>query len=69
MSDLRDIDNTQLNKNLDVMINTLEYDSMRSPGKTKLNAQTLVHLHQLKAIYNNNKNSKPIPKKEVKANG
>ena len=69
MSDLRDIDNTQLNKNLDVMINTLEYDSMRSAGKTKLNAQTLVHLHQLKEIYNNNKNSKPIPKKEVKANG
>ncbi|MAJ23783.1 MAG: hypothetical protein CMI75_08415 [Candidatus Pelagibacter sp.] len=69
MSDLRDIDNTQLKKNLDVMINTLEYDSMRSPGKAKLNAQTLVHLHQLKEIYNNNKNSKPIPKKEVKANG
>ena len=45
------------------MINTLEYDSMRSAGKTKMNAQTLVNLHTLIDIYNK-QNSKAIPKKK-----
>ncbi len=52
------------------MTNTLEYDSMRSPGKTKINASLLVNLHTLKDIYEEKiKNSKKqTPKKEV-ANG
>ena len=51
------------------MINTLEYDSMRSPGKTKVNAGLLVNLYTLKDIYIKElKNSKAAPKKEV-ANG
>jgi len=33
------------------MINTLEYDSMRSAGKCKLNADTLINLHNLKEKY------------------
>ena len=34
------------------MINTLEYDSMRSAGKTKVNCSLLVSLYTLKDIYN-----------------
>ena len=55
--------------NIDNMINTLEYDSMRSPGKCKLNASLLVNLYALKDVYLKElKNSKAAPKKEV-ANG
>ena len=54
--------------NIDTMINTLEYDSMRSPGKTKVNAGLLVSLYTLKDMYEKQRNSKPTPKKEV-ANG
>ena len=55
--------------NIDTMINTLEYDSMRSPGKTKVNAGLLVNLYTLKDIYIKElENSKAAPKKEV-ANG
>ena len=35
------------------MINLLEYDSMRSPGKAKLNSQHLHSLYYLKEIYEN----------------
>ena len=31
-------------QNVNKMINTLEYDAMRSPGKTKMNSQ---HLHSM----------------------
>lgn len=48
---LREIDYTALIKNCDEMINTLEYDSMRSPGKCKLNSQTLANLHTLRMRY------------------
>jgi len=50
------------------MINTLEYDSSRSPGKAKINSQTLINLHNLKEIYTKN-SKKPTPKKEVSNNG
>ncbi len=51
------------------MINTLEYDSMRSAGKTKINCGLLVNLYNLKDIYKKElKNSKAAPIKEV-ANG
>ena len=56
--------------NIETMINTLEYDSMRSPGKTKLNAGLLVDLYTLKDIYvKEQKNSKPTPIKKEVANG
>jgi hypothetical protein len=45
------------------MINTLEYDAMRSAGKAKLNSDTLMNLHSLKEKYLKNI---PTPKKEVK---
>ena len=66
---MREINRTELLYNIDTMINTLEYDSMRSPGKTKVNAGLLVNLYTLKDIYIKElKNSKAAPKKEV-ANG
>ena len=65
---MREINKSELLYNIDTMINTLEYDSMRSPGKTKVNASLLVSLYTLKDMYENKRNSKPTPKKEV-ANG
>ena len=60
------IDYDALRKNIDEMINLMEYDGMRSPGKIKINAQTLSYLLDLKRHY-----AKPIqvakkaPKKEA----
>ena len=66
---VREINRTELLYNIDTMINTLEYDSMRSPGKCKVNAGLLVNLYALKDVYLKElKNSKAAPKKEV-ANG
>ena len=66
---MREINKSEVLYNIDTMINTLEYDSMRSPGKTKVNAGLLVNLYTLKDIYIKElKNSKAAPKKEV-ANG
>ena len=41
---MHDVDYDMLKKNIETMINLLEYDSMRSAGKAKLNSQ---HLHSL----------------------
>ena len=66
---MREINKSEVLYNIDTMINTLEYDSMRSPGKTKVNAGLLVNLYTLKDIYIKElNNSKEAPKKEV-ANG
>ena len=67
---VREINKTELLYNIDTMINTLEYDSMRSAGKTKVNCSLLVSLYTLKDIYEKEikKNSKAAPIKEV-ANG
>ena len=66
---MREINKSEVLYNIETMINTLEYDSMRSPGKTKVNAGLLVNLYTLKDIYIKElKNSKAAPKKEV-ANG
>jgi hypothetical protein len=46
-----EINYEQLIANYDQMINTLEYDSMRSGGKAKLNADTLDSLYSMKAMY------------------
>ena len=48
---MHDIDYKMLEGNLDKMINLLEYDSMRSPGKAKLNSQHLHSLYELKDRY------------------
>jgi hypothetical protein len=47
----RIINYEQLVKNYEIMIETLEYDSMRSAGKAKLNADALNNMHQLKDRY------------------
>ena len=67
---MREININELLQNIDMMINTLEYDSMRSAGKTKMNCGLLVNLHTLKDIYQKElKNSKPTPIKKEVANG
>ena len=53
---LREIDTSIIVNNIKTMINALEYDSMRSAGKMKMNAGTIVDLYNLRAIYvDNNK--------------
>ncbi len=67
---MREINKSEVLYNIETMINTLEYDSMRSPGKTKMNAGLLVSLYTLKDIYKEQqKNSKPTPIKKEVANG
>ena len=48
---MKEIDYARLIENIDTMINTCEYDSMRSAGKAKMNADVLYHLHSLKDRY------------------
>jgi len=62
---VRNIDYKKLIINIDDMINTMEYDSMRSAGKMKLNSDNLFYLHNLRSIYEN-KLPKTPKKKEVK---
>ena len=57
----REIDYIALLKNIEEMINLLEFDSTRSSGKTKLNSQHLHSLYFLKEKYEG-----MIPKKTVK---
>ena len=45
------IDYTTLLANVNQMINLLEYDSMRSSGKAKMNSQHLESLYSLKDRY------------------
>jgi len=61
---MRDTNVEKLLEHVESMINTLEYDSMRSPGKTKLNAGVLVSLYALKDIYEAEAKKKPAPKKD-----
>ena len=48
---MRNVNYTELKENINNMINLLEYDSMRSAGKAKINADTLVNLYTLKNLY------------------
>ena len=57
----RIIDYEQLIKNYETMIDTLEYDSMRSGGKAKLNAEVLYYMHALKDRYTE-RLAKPVTK-------
>jgi len=65
---VRKINHEELVKNYDTMIETLEYDSMRSAGKAKLNAEVLVSLHNLRDRYAKEIKTHPV-KKEVSKNG
>lgn len=64
------IDYEQLVANLKNMINLLEYDSMRSPGKAKLNCNQLEAMYSLLGRYASKqetsvpKATKPAAKKE-----
>lgn len=58
---MREINYRALKENMEDMINALEYDAMRSPGKMKVNAESLYYLQMLKKHYNNYK----LPPKEV----
>ena len=49
---IREIDYKKLLANIEEMINTLEYDSSRSGGKTKLNCDKLFYLYELQQRYN-----------------
>ena len=53
---MKDINKELLVKNMKEMINLIEFDSMRSAGKAKLNSQ---HLHSMYWLINNvyNKNT------------
>ena len=57
------IDYDKIISNIDEMINVHEFDGMRSPGKIRVSAETLVALYALKDRYSK---PKPTPKKEVK---
>ena len=48
---MRAIETEKLIENINLMINSLEYDSMRSPGKLKVNSDTLANLFYLKERY------------------
>ena len=65
---VRTINHEELVKNYDTMIETLEYDSMRSAGKAKLNAEVLVSLHNLRDRSTKEIKTHPV-KKEVSNNG
>jgi hypothetical protein len=61
---MRKIDENKVLSNIDTMINTLEYDSMRSGGKVKINAEDLLNLIALKKHYETKK-KQPIAAKKV----
>ena len=62
---IHDIDYDVLLDNVDRMINLLEFDSMRSSGKTKLNSQHLHSMYYLKEKYETKvKKPTPVKKKE-----
>ena len=63
---MRPIDIEALLTNYKDMINTLEYDSLRSAGKAKINAETLTYMHALVERYQKLLNSQnAAPKKET----
>jgi len=55
---MQQIDYNKLIENLETMVNALEYDSMRSPGKAKMNAETILAMINLASHYKD-KTSKP----------
>ena len=49
--DAKHVDHAQVLKNIEQMINIMEFDAMRSAGKAKMNAANLVDMYKLKEIY------------------
>jgi len=64
---MRKIDYDKILSNIDTMINTLEYDSIRSGGKVKMNAEDLINLIELRKHYiaKQNSNKQPVAAKTV----
>ena len=60
-----DINYDQVIANMQEMIGVLEYDSMRSPGKAKMNAMTLMSLYSCIDRYKAMSTKKPATKKEA----
>lgn len=60
------IDKDMLASNIKQMINLLEYDAMRSPGKAKLNSQ---HLHSLYFLLDKYEGEAPKRKQTPKKEG
>jgi len=60
------IDYQKIINNFETVINTLEYDSMRSGGKAKLNVQNLHYLYEMRNRYVEMIKPKTKPNKEVK---
>jgi len=58
---MRKIDYDKILSNIDTMLNTLEYDSIRSGGKVKMNAEDLLNLIELKKYYTAKQNSNKQP--------
>lgn len=65
MPTIREIDYDRLMLNLKEMISTLEYDSMRSPGKAKLNSQHLHSMYYLLDVYEKSHSKPSIKPAEV----
>ena len=59
-----EIDYDAIRAHIDQMINLLEYDSSRSPGKMKLNSQHLHSLIWLREHYTPRVKPGPKPKKQ-----
>ena len=63
---MREIDYNQLKNNYNEIINILEYDSMRSAGKAKMNSSALMNLYALRDRATKNSSDTATPIKEVK---
>ena len=63
---LREVDTSIIVNNIKTMINALEYDSMRSAGKMKINAGTIVDLYNLRDIYEGNSKATVEPANKPK---
>ena len=61
------IDYKQISQHVDEMINLLEYDSMRSPGKCKLNAPAIDSLYNLQDRYSAMAQDDTSTRKKAKA--
>ena len=60
----REINYQDLLENLDMMINTMEYDSQRSAGKCKMNANNYNELVKMRETISKKVVKKSPPKKE-----
>lgn len=58
------VDYAKIIENMEEMIGVMEYDSMRSPGKAKMNATTLDALYSCVTRYKAMMTKKPAAKKE-----